>query len=107
MLMTLIIVIRFDSKTSQTRILYHKLRKAFSKFYRRHFDIVSKYNVGLKTLLLQGLSEPEFYGDLVYKFRKIIGKNDLPYRFKKILFVIKRLVIAYMFCDRLHACNQG
>ena len=39
---------------------YHKLRKAFSKFYRRHFDIVSKYNVGLKTLLLQGLSEPEF-----------------------------------------------
>ena len=47
---------------------YHKLRKAFSKFYRRHFNIVS--NVGLKTLLLQGLSEPEFYGDLVYKFRK-------------------------------------
>ena len=39
---------------------YHKFRKAFSKFYRRHFDIVSKYNVGLKTLLLQGLLEPEF-----------------------------------------------
>ena len=46
----------------------YKLRKAFSKFYRWHFDIVSKYIVGLKTLLLQGLSEPEFYGDLVYKF---------------------------------------
>ena len=46
---------------------YHKLRKVFSKFYRRHCDLVSKYNVGLKTLLLQGLSEPEFYGDLVYK----------------------------------------
>ena len=61
---------------------YHKLRKPFSKFYRRHFDIVSKYNVGLKTLLLQGLSEPEFYGDLVYKFRKTIGKNDFPYHFK-------------------------
>ena len=53
---------------------YHKLRKAFSKFYRRHFDIVSKYNVGLKTLLLQGLSEPELYGDLVYKFRKLLVK---------------------------------
>ena len=49
---------------------YHKIRVALSKFYRRHFDIVSKYNVGLKTLLLEGLSEPEFYGDLVYKFRK-------------------------------------
>ena len=48
---------------------YHKLRKAFSKFYQRHFDLISKYNVGLKTLLLQGLSEPAFYGDLVYKSR--------------------------------------
>ena len=45
---------------------YHKIRKALSKFYWRHFDLVSKYNVGLKTLLLQGLSEPQFYGDLLY-----------------------------------------
>ena len=64
---------------------YHKICKTFSKIYRRHFDKVSKYNVGLKTLLLQGLSEPEFYGDLVYTFRKIIGKNDFPYHFRKII----------------------
>ena len=54
--------------------LYHELRKAFSKFYRRHSDLVSKFNV--KSLLRQGLSEPEFYGDLVYKFRKIYACND-------------------------------
>ena len=59
---------------------YHKLRKAFSKFYRRHFDLVSKNNVGLKTLLLQALSEPEFYGDFASKFRQIIGKNDFHFR---------------------------
>ena len=70
---------------------YHKIRKAFSKFYRRHFDIVSQYNVGLKTLLLEGLSEPEFYGELVYKFRKIIGKNDFPYHFKKIMVSYKTI----------------
>ena len=64
---------------------------------------MSKYNVGLKTHLLQGLSEPEFYGELVYKFRKIIGKNDFPYHFKKIIVLIKRLVIKQMFCYRLHA----
>ena len=52
---------------------------------------MSKYNVGLKTLLLQGLSEPEFYGDLVYKFRKIIRKNDLPYHFKKIIVRYKKI----------------
>ena len=48
---------------------YHKLRKA-SKFYRRHYKLLSKFNVGLKSLLHQGLSEPEFYGDLVYKLKR-------------------------------------
>ena len=52
---------------------------------------MSKYNVGLKTLLQQGLSEPEFYGDLVYKFRKIIGNNDFPYHFKKITDRYKKI----------------
>ena len=47
---------------------YHKLRKNFSKFYHRYYELVSKFNVGLKTLLHQGLSESEFYGDLVYEF---------------------------------------
>ena len=70
---------------------YHKIRELYSKFYWRHFDIVSKYNVGLKTLLLQGLSESEIYGDLVYKFRKIIGKNDFPYHFKKIIVRYKMI----------------
>ena len=54
------------SKLLRQGYRYHKIRKAFSKLYRRHFDIVSIYNVGLKTLLLEGLSEPEFYRDLVY-----------------------------------------
>ena len=52
---------------------------------------MSKYNVKLKTLLLQGLSEPEFYGDLVYEFRKIIGKNDFPYHLKKIIVRYKKI----------------
>ena len=29
---------------------YHKLRKVFSKFYRRHCKLISKFNVGLKSL---------------------------------------------------------
>ena len=52
---------------------------------------MSKYNVGLKTLLLLDLSEPEFYGGLVYKFRKIIGKNDFPDHFKKIIVRYKKI----------------
>ena len=52
---------------------------------------MSKYNVGLNTLPLQGLSEPEFYGDWVYKFRNIISKYDFPYRFKKIIVLYKKI----------------
>ena len=52
---------------------------------------MSRYNVGLKTLLLQGLSEFEFYGDLVYKFRKIIGKNDFPYHFKNVIVSYRKI----------------
>ena len=70
---------------------YDKLRKAFSKFYRRHFDLVSEFNVGLKTLLHQGLSEPQFYGDLLYKFKKIMGKYEFPYHFKKIIVRYKKI----------------
>ena len=44
---------------------YHKLRKAFSKFLnRRYYELVSKFKVGIKSRLQQGLPEPEFYGDL-------------------------------------------
>ena len=49
---------------------YHKLRKAFSKFFRRHNELVSKFIVGLKSFLIQSPSEPEFYVDLVYKFKR-------------------------------------
>ena len=79
------------AKLLQQGYRYHKLRKTFCKFYRRHYELVSKFNVGLKTLLHQGLSEPEFYGDLVYKFKKIVGRADFSDQFKKIIVPYKRI----------------
>ena len=75
------------AKLLQQGYRYHKLRKTFSKFYRRHYELISKYNAGFKTLLGEGLSEPEFYGDLVYKFKKLIGRNDFSFQLKKSLHV--------------------
>ena len=50
--------------------------------------MVSKSNVGFKSPLHHGLWEPEFYSDLVYTFRKIMGKTDfsdeLMIRYKRI-----------------------
>ena len=34
---------------------------------------------------------PEFYGDLVHKFRIIIGKYDFPYHFKKMIVRYKKI----------------
>ena len=53
----------------------HKLSKTFSKVYGWYYDLISKFQVGLKSLLREGLSEPEFYGDLVYKLKKSVGSN--------------------------------
>ena len=79
------------AKLLQQGYRYHKLRKTFSKFYRRHYELVSKFNVGLKTILHQGLSEPEFYGDLVYKFKKVVGRVDFSDQFRKIIVRYKRI----------------
>ena len=49
------------AKLLQQGYRYHKLRKTFSKFYRRHYELISEFNVGLKALLREGLSEPEFF----------------------------------------------
>ena len=64
---------------------YHKIRKAFSKFYHRHSELIVKYNIGLKTLLQQGISEPIFYGDLVYKFKRIVRKPNFSDQFNNIV----------------------
>ena len=38
------------AKLLQQGYRYHKLRKTFSKFYRRHYELISKFTFGLKTL---------------------------------------------------------
>ena len=59
-------------------------------FYRRHYEFISKYDIGLKPLVVQGLSKPEFYGDLVYNFRKLVGKPEFSDYLSKIVICYKR-----------------
>ena len=82
------VILELKKKTAPERVL---------KFYRRHIDLVSKFNIGFKTLLYQGLSEREFYGDLVYKFKKnveglifLISSEKLSY-VTNVLEIIKSL----------------
>ena len=87
---------------------YFKLRKAFSKSYRRHSALLEKYSVSLKTLLQQGISVPDFYGDLAYRFRKIVGKSNFSEQFRNLLTVIKELAIAWILCaDCMPSCQPN
>ena len=56
-----------------------------------YYDLISKFNFGLKSLLRQGLSEPEFYGDLVYKLKKLVGSNDFSAQFIRIISHYKKI----------------
>ena len=59
----------------------------------RHKKFMCLYNlttpslwpIFLKTVLQQGISEPIFYGDLIYKFKRIVGKPNFSDQFKKIV----------------------
>ena len=71
--------------------LYHILHKTFTKLYRQYYDLISKFQIGLKSLLCQGLSEPDFYGDLVYKLKKIVGANNFSAQFIKTISHYKKI----------------
>ena len=69
---------------------YHKLHKAFSKFYRRHFELIKKKSCqSEKKLMQQGTCNPEFYGDLVYKFKKSLEIQS-SLIFSNVLYTVTR-----------------
>ena len=82
---------------------YHKIRKAFSKFYHRHSELIVKYNIGLKTLLQQGISEPIFYGDLVYNMNsnELLENPNLSDQFKKL---VKRYIRCFVSWGTVLEC---
>ena len=70
---------------------YHKLCKTFSKFYRRYYDLISKFQIGLKSFLRHGLSEPEFHGALAYRLKKIVCSDSFSAQFIKIISHYKKI----------------
>ena len=68
-------------------INFEKLLLTFITFLT--LELVSKFKVGLKSLLQQGRSETEFYGDLVYKLREIVRRADFSDQFRKVIMCYK------------------
>ena len=55
---------------------HHKLRKTFGKFFRSYSELLSKFgDISFQEYLSKGISHPVFYGDQVYKLRRV---KDTP-----------------------------
>ena len=75
---------------------YHKIREVFSKFYRRHSELIVKHSIRLKNYVARGhIGELVFYDDSVNKFKRIIQKPNLSNQFKKIIKRYKKNWIYY------------
>ena len=69
----------FHSKNLQitSRLLtheyrFHKLRKTFGKFFRSYSKLLSKFcAISFQEYVSKGITHPVFYGDLVYKLRRV------------------------------------
>ena len=69
-------------------------RKAFSKFYFRHYELISNLNVGLKSLLHQVLWEPEMLWLIREKIKKtIMGRTDFSDQFRQIIIQQNKLAM--------------
>ena len=66
---------------------YHKLRKTFSKFYRRYYDLISKFQVGQFFQFIHQVTRE-------FRFRKYfaqeIFKSSLQFSYQIIVSSIKR-----------------
>ena len=89
-------VLDFHSKNLQitSRLLtqgyrYHKLRKTFGKFFRSYSELLSKFgDISFQEYVFKGISHPVFYGDLVYKLRRV---KDTPNFISSGSKIVKRL----------------
>ena len=72
-------VLDFHSKNLQitSKLLtqgyrYHNLRKTFLKFFRSYSEFLPTFgDISFQEYASKGISQPVFYGDLVYKLRKV------------------------------------
>ena len=64
---------------------YHKLRKEISKFYRRHFELIEKYHVSLKTLCNKVFVIQNFMEIWYINLRKSLENPNFSNLFKRIV----------------------
>ena len=81
--------LQITSKLLTQGYRYHKLRKTFGKFFRSYSELLSKFgDISFQEYVFKGISHPVFYGDLVYKLRRV---KDTPNFISSGSKIVKRL----------------
>ena len=70
---------------------YHKLRKTFGKFFRSYSELLSKFGaISFQEYVSKGITHPVFYGDLVYKQRRVKSDSNFISSGSKIVKRLRR-----------------
>ena len=64
--------IKITSKLLTHGYIYHKLRKTFGKFFGSYSELLSKFgDISFQEYVSKAISHPIFFGDVVYKLRRV------------------------------------
>ena len=68
--------LQITSKLLSQGYRYHKLRKTFGIFFRSYSELSSEFGaIPFQEYVTKGISQPVFYGCLVYKLRRVRGST--------------------------------
>ena len=83
--------LQITSKLLRQGYRYHKLRKTFGKFFRSYSELLSKFGaISFQEYVSKGITHPVFYGDLVYKLRRVKNESNFISSGSKIVKRLRR-----------------
>ena len=83
--------LQITSKLLTQGYRYHKLRKTFGKFFRSFSELLSKFGaISFQEYVSKGITHPVFYGDLVYKLRRVKSESNFISSGSKIVKRLRR-----------------
>ena len=93
--------LQISSKLLTHGYRYHKLRKTFGQFFRSYSELLSNFgDISLQEYVSKGISHPVFYGDLVYKLRRVKDTSNFFSSGSKIVKRLRRRQYAPLIIER-------
>ena len=93
--------LQLTSKLLTQGYRYHKLRNTFGKFFRSYSDLLSKFGeISFPEYITEGISHPVFFGDLVYKLRRVRCEANFVNSGSKIVKHIRRQKYGPLIIER-------